>query len=323
MQVSGELKCLPAAVAALAKGIVPQIKGSKLRFLISGASGYIGAPLFSYFEAQGHEVISLSRTSRKNSIYWDPDHQLLPIQFLDGFDVVIHLAGDPLSFGRWSKKKKEKIYKSRIEGTAFLCKTLALLENPPKTFICASGIGFYGDRGDEILSEESSVGSGFLPSVCSSWERACECLKARGTRVINGRFGIVFGSGGVLKKIEPVYRMGLGAILGSGKQWISWIFLDDLIQAIERSLHSLIEGPVNFVAPNPIQQEVFSKALAKALHRPHFFRIPEKLLGFILGTMSREMLFASARVTPSKLNSQGFTFKYPKLEDVLQTLYLR
>ena len=304
-------------------GVALHIKESNLRILISGASGFVGAPLVSYLESLGHGITTLSRTPKKDSIYWDPEYRLIPVQFLDGFDAVIHLAGDPLSFGRWSNEKKERIYQSRVKATAFLCDILASLETPPKTFICASAIGFYGDRGGELLDEKSSVGSGFLPSVCSSWEKACDSLKARGTRVVNTRFGVVFGKGGSLKKMERIYRIGLGAILGSGKQWISWIFLEDLIEAIGMVLNSSLEGPLNIVSPHPIQQEVFSNTFAKVLQRPRFLKIPEKLLKFLLGTMAEEILLASTRVSPTKLSSQGFTFKYPKVEDGLKTLYFR
>lgn len=292
-----------------------------MRILISGASGFIGAPLVSFLSSQGHEVVTLSRSLRQGSVFWDPERSLVPFQFLEGFDAVIHLSGEPLSISRWTKKKKDRISKSRAEGTSFLSDILGSFDVPPKIFICASAVGFYGDRREELLDEESPEGVGFLPSVCLKWEEACGSLKRQGTRVVNTRFGVVLGKGGALRKIETFYKCGLGATLGTGRQWMSWIALDDLLQGMEHVLHSDLEGPVNFVSPNPIRQEAFSRLLAKTLHRPHVLKIPARLLRLVLGDAAKEMLLPSVRVNPSKLLKSGFTFKSPMIQDVFHVLY--
>ncbi len=289
-----------------------------MRVLISGASGFIGAPLALFLSSKGHEVVPLSRSSRQGSIFWSPENRLIPVQFLTNFDAVIHLAGEPLSFGRWTIKKKDRIFKSRVEGTSFLCDILGSLDAPPKVFISASAVGFYGDRGEELLDEESPGGTGFLSSVCTGWEGASAPLKKQGIRVVNTRFGVVLGKGGALRKMEALYKCGLGATLGTGQQWMSWIALEDLIQGMDHVLHSDLEGPVNFVSPNPTRQEGFSRLLAKHLHCPHVLKIPASILRFVLGEAAKEMLLASTRVNPSKLLQSGFTFKCPKLEDVIR-----
>ena len=280
----------------------------------------MGAPLVEFLLSKGHDVVPLSRSSKKDSVFWDPENRLVPIQFLEGFDAVIHLSGEPLSFGRWSKRKRGKIRKSRIETTRFLCETLRSLEKPPSSFICASAVGFYGDRGDEVLDESSLPGAGFLSSVCQGWEEACLPLKET-SRVVNARFGVVLGKGGALKQMEPIYKLGLGATLGSGKQWMSWISLEDLISSIDFLLNSQVHGPVNLCSPNPIPQQEFSRALARALHRPHFLKIPSWFLRALFGTAAEEMMLASQRVIPSALIHSDFTFKFKRAEDILQQNY--
>ncbi len=293
-----------------------------MRILISGASGFVGAPLVSFLVSNGHTVISLSHSQGSStSIFWDPENKIAGKDLFEGFDGVIHLAGEPLSFTRWSEKKKEKIKNSRIEGTKFLSQILSSLSKPPKLFIQASAIGIYGDRGEEILDETSEAGNGFLSSVCREWEAASRPLEKIGIRTVKTRFGMVLGkNGGAFAKMEPIYRYGMGAVLGTGRQFLSWIALEDLIRAMDFIIHADISGPVNFVAPTCIRQEAFSRELARTLHRPHFLKIPAEILRGLLGDMADELLLASAHVIPRKMLESGFVFQYPKIQDVLQKI---
>jgi hypothetical protein len=298
-----------------------------MRILISGASGFVGTPLSSFLSSQGHTVIALVRAQDRrlpNYILWDPEEGKASLRDFEGFDVVIHLAGEPLTLTRWSKEKRDKILYSRTVGTMFLSHLLSLTAKPPQLFIAASAFGYYGDRGDEILTEESGPGEGFLPAVCSAWEKASYAIENRGARVARARFGMVLGpNGGALQKMILPYRLGLGGRLGSGKQWMSWIALDDLIRAIDHIIHTdSLSGPINLVSPNPVRQEDFSKTLAELLHRPHFFSIPRWALYLALGKMVDDFLLASARVKPTKLLASNFTFNYPDFRSALCKAHL-
>lgn len=306
------------AAAALPKSTIIKIP---LRILISGASGFVGAPLSFHLSAQGHEIIPIVRSPIKNpkAIVWAPERGFIKRELLEGFDAVIHLAGEPLSLGRWGHRKKDKIFHSRVDSTQFFASLLSSLNRPPKIFISASAIGIYGNRGEELLDESSSVGTGFLPSVCKAWEDASRFLEGYGIRTVRTRFGIVLGkNGGILQKLIPLYKWGLGATLGSGSQWISWIALEDLIHAFDHILQSDIRDVINFVSPNSVRQEVFSTLLARLMHRPSAFKIPASVLRFILGEMADEMLLSSTHAVPLKLLQSGFSFKYPMIRDVLQ-----
>jgi uncharacterized protein (TIGR01777 family) len=269
------------------------------RVLISGASGFIGKALATFLRKK-HEVSTYSRTN--------------PNQDLTNFDIVIQLAGEPL-IGRWTDAKKEKIRASRIDTTRAL--TAALSSSPPKTFICASAIGYYGDRGDEILTEKSSCGKTFLSSICSEWEAAT--IPLTNTRIVHTRFGIVLDpSGGALKKMLLPYKLGLGAKFGTGKQWMSWIALEDLIRALDHIIETpSLSGPINLTSPNPIRQKDFSDTLAKSLHRKALLKIPAPLVKLIFGQMGEEMFLYSDRVIPEKLLVSGFTYLNPKLADII------
>lgn len=293
-----------------------------VRILVSGASGFVGGPLVSFLSSCGFSVSQLVRvpiSSSRCSISWDPEAGEANRSDFENFDVVIHLAGEPLTLSRWSVQKREKILQSRTVGTMFLSHLLSTVRNPPRLFISASAIGYYGDRGEETLDEESGPGSGFLSSVCSAWEKGSFAIQARGARVVQTRFGMVLGpGGGALKKMLPAYRLGLGGKLGSGKQWMSWVHRDDLIRAIAHIIQDeSLKGPVNIVSPYPVRQEEFSSILAQLLHRPHFFRIPAWALRLTLGIMAKEMILASTRVECAKLLASNFSFVYPDLRSAL------
>ncbi len=292
------------------------------RILVSGASGFIGRPLVSFLASNGYAVFQLIRPSDKsvpNSIIWNPEIGLARPEDFEDFDAVIHLAGEPLTLTRWSAEKREKILQSRTVGTMFLSHLLSQAIRCPSLFISASAVGYYGNRGEELLSEDSGAGSGFLAHVCCAWEKASFAIRNRGARVVHARFGMVLGSdGGALNKMVVPFQLGLGGRLGSGKQWVSWVHRDDLIRAL---LHIIddpsFEGPVNVVSPIPVLQEEFAKTLAELLHRPHFFSLPAWALRLRFGITANELLLSSARVRCSKLLAAKFRFDYPDLRSAL------
>ncbi|PIS02816.1 MAG: TIGR01777 family protein [Chlamydiae bacterium CG10_big_fil_rev_8_21_14_0_10_42_34] len=292
------------------------------RILISGATGFVGSPLSLFLKSQNHQVVTLVRATEqkdRDSIVWDPLNRIAESKEFEGFDVVIHLAGEPLTLSRWSSEKQKKILESRTKSTEFLTSLLVNAKIAPKLFLSASAFGFYGDRGDEVLTEESGVGNGFLAEVCSLWEKASMPLVERGVRVAHARFGMVLGArGGALKKMLLPYKLGLGGPLGDGMQWVSWIALEDLIEAINFVIQTeSLNGPVNFVSPNSVRQAEFSSLLAQVLHRPHFFSTPAWVLKFIYGIAAKELLLSSAKVMPAKLIAANFSFKYPDLRSAL------
>jgi uncharacterized protein len=291
------------------------------RILISGASGLIGSALVSALESHGHEVTRLVRrpTGNGNEFQWDPMHEVSPV-LVSGFDIVIHLSGESVA-GRWRAEKKRRIRESRVVSTRNLSRALAKAERPPHTFLCASAIGYYGNRSDEVLTEESAPGSGFLPEVCREWEAATH-VGSPGTRTMNLRFGIVLSRhGGALKEMLLPFRLGLGGKIGNGRQWYSWIHIDDAVGAI---LHILATpsfiGPVNMTAPNPLTNAEFTGALASALKRPAIFTVPTFAAKLAFGEFAEEGLLASARVIPNKLGDSGFEFRYPELRAALAHL---
>jgi uncharacterized protein len=295
------------------------IKG---RVLISGASGLIGSAIAQSLTAQGCTVNRLVRkqTSDSSDILWAP---LEPVaaEKVSGFDAVIHLAGENI-FGIWTREKKRKILESRIKGTKNLAEALARAEQKPLVFICSSAIGYYGNRRDEILQEESPSGIGFLAEVCREWEAATAATATAGIRTVNMRTGIVLSSkDGALKKMLPAFRMGLGGKLGDGKRWWSWIHIEDLVGAVQHILnHDSLRGPVNMVGPEPVTNAEFTKALAQALSRPAFFHVPEFVLWLALGKAANELLLSSQRVEPAKLNAAGYEFRFSRLQAALENL---
>lgn len=293
-----------------------------MRILLSGSSGFVGSALKTHLSAADHEVTCLMRNHTKqptqDAIFWDPEQGNLRKEDFEGFDAVIHLAGANIGAHRWSKKVKDQIFLSRCRDTWLLSQILCRLYRPPKTLISASAVGIYGNRGDEILTENSSLGSGFLSDLCTKWERATDSIENRGTRVIHTRFGHVLDPrGGILGKLIPLFRLGLGGKWGSGKQFVSWIALQDLVRAIEHCLNSeSLSGPVNCVAPHPAAQAEFARIIAKKLHRPALGHLPAWLLKLVLGEMAKETLLSSQRAMPEKLLEMGYLFKYPNLSSL-------
>jgi uncharacterized protein (TIGR01777 family) len=297
-----------------------------MKILIGGSHGLVGTALIELLEAEGHEIFRLVRYAphSKTEIEWSPDRYSIALARIEGFDAVINLAGESIAEGRWTDEKKRRIRESRVKGTTLLGDALANLTDRPATFICASAIGYYGDRGDEILTEASAPGDGFLAEVCVEWEKATELATEKGIRVVNARFGVILDqNGGALKKMLPPFRMGLGGKIGNGKQWMSWIALTDVVRALNFALNNeSLRGPVNFVAPHPVTNAEFTKTLGKVLSRPTLFPIPAFAVRLAFGEMADALLLASQRVEPERLKAAKYQFLYSELEaalrDVLQ-----
>ena len=292
------------------------------RVLVSGASGLIGSALLPALQSSGYEVTRLVRSaaSSKADVAWDPSHPLAPESVSD-FDAVIHLAGESI-VGRWTEAKKRRVRESRVQGTRNLAETLAAAPQGPRVFISASAIGYYGDRGEETLREESSPGTGFLPEVCREWEAAAEPARKAGIRTAQMRFGVVLSaSGGALQKMLPPFRMGVGGNIGSGRQWSSWIDIDDVVGAIQHVITTeTLRGPVNVVGPNPVRNAEFTKTLASVLSRPAILPMPAFAARLAFGQMADELLLASQRVEPSKLLVSGYVFHKPVLRTALEAI---
>ena len=282
------------------------------RVLVTGASGFLGSFLVSFLPKEGYFVEPLKRES------YILAGDLLSKESLEGCYAVIHLAGESLSRGFWTKKKREEILKSRVEGTQKLTKLLSQLKNPPKVFISASAVGYYGDR-EEALTEESEAGSDFLSCVCQKWEQAAasNCLEEKGVRVVFARFGYILScKGGMLKALRLVFRFGLGGRIGSGLQFMPWIALEDVGRSLCHILETpVLKGPVNIVSPNPVTQIVFAKTLSSLLKRPCFFGIPKWAL---LGKKAKALMLPSLKVFPLKLEETGFTFQFSSLKEALR-----
>jgi uncharacterized protein len=295
-----------------------------MKILIGGSHGLVGTALIKQLEEGGHDVYRLVRFAPQSEreVEWSPDRFSIAIARLDGFDAVINLAGESIADGRWTDDKKKRIRDSRIKGTELLSKVFADLVKPPATFICASAIGIYGNRGDEVLTEESKSGDDFLAKVCVDWEEATAAATAKGIRVVNTRFGVILDpKGGALAKMLPPFRMGVGGKIGNGKQWMSWITLDDVVKGLEFVLtNDSVKGPVNFVAPNAVTNAEFTKALGHALSRPTIFPIPAFGVRLLFGEMGDALLLGSIRVEPAKLKEAGYNFKDSDLDEALRRL---
>lgn len=291
-----------------------------MKILITGSRGLVGSQLVPYLESKGHQVSRLVRSNpRAGEISWDPEAKLINKELLEGFDAVIHLAGDNIASGRWTSSKKQAIKKSRVEGTRFLSETLASLKKPPSVLLSASAIGYYGDRCNEILTEASSPGDTFLAQVCQEWEYAAHAAQTAGIRVANLRIGVVLSQkGGALNKMLTPFKLGAGGRIGSGKQFISWITLEDLTAISEFILLTdTLNGPINAVSPNAVTNDQFTEALGSALHRPTIFPVPGFAAHLLLGEMADELLLSSALVKPEKLVANGYKFHYPEIRSTL------
>lgn len=284
------------------------VQSQLMRIIIAGAHGFIGSHLLSFFKKKGYQAVALSRRATTKEPDWDPVH-------LENADVVINLCGENI-LGRWTKKKMENIRTSRLESSRLLCQAILALQNPPKLFIQASAVGYYGDR-KEVLTEESQSGYGYLSEVCRLWEAIPNSLKQKDIRVALFRFGIVLDpSGGALKKMLPPFRWGMGGKIGDGQQMISWIAMQDLLEACDFVIHHDISGPVNFVSPQSVSNQEFTKTLGKVLKRPTPFPIPKFFIKLLFGA-GAEVFLSSVNVKPQKLEKHGYHFKKPDLESAL------
>jgi uncharacterized protein (TIGR01777 family) len=305
-----------------------------MRILLSGAHGLIGSGLRTQLIGEGHDVAVLRRHGTPTSpaddgaasIAWDPAGgriDRLALASNGPFHGVVHLGGAGIGDKRWTQARRREIRSSRLDSTELLAREIAQLDPPPDVFVVASAIGYYGDRGSETLTEESSAGDGFLAQLCQEWESAANAASEAGVRVVNLRSGIVLSlRGGALARQLPLFRLGLGGRLGNGRQFVSWISLDDEVGAICHAIaHPALVGPLNATAPEPVTNAAFTKALGRALHRPALFVVPRPALALALGAdLVDEMLLASQRVMPEKLISSEFPFVHPRLESALMTL---
>ncbi len=294
-----------------------------MKILISGASGLIGSALSEYLRQQHYEVVHLVRTElhgNAGEIYWSPVENKIDESRLEGFDAVVHLAGENIAEGKWTDEKKERMYKSRVQGTQLLSTALAGLQKPPSVFISTSAVGVYGDRGDEQLSERASSGSGFIAELCVKWEEATKPAKEVGIRVIVSRFGMVLTTkGGALARMLPPFKAGLGGKIGNGRQYVSWITMTDCLRALEFLIkHNRLSGPINIVAPEPVTNAEFVKVLGKVLHRPSRMGVPRFIVRRMFGEMADELLLSSIRVIPERLTGAGFQFQHPDIETALR-----
>ena len=298
----------------------------KLRIAVSGASGLIGSHLVPYLQAGGHEVIPMADTRQEKkehdeAIYWNYQERSIESEKLEGLDVVIHLAGEHVGAFRWNERTKMNVYTSRVRGTQLISEALADLQDPPDVFLCASDTGIYGDRGETVLTEESSTGeAGFLTAVCRDWEIATQPASRAGIRTVSMRIGVVLTpDGGLLEFIKPHFNMGLGGRIGSPDQYVSWIALDDLLQSIYHlALTDEAEGPVNLTAPHPVTTATFARTLANVLSRPAFLNLSNPVVKLLLGDAAEEFVLKSARVQPERLRATGYDFLYPNLGDALR-----
>lgn len=292
------------------------------RILLTGASGPIGRALRATFESNGSELLRLVRgpSSGPGEISWNPQAALAS-ESVSGFDAVIHLAGETI-VGRWTAAKKARILESRAVGTRHLAEALAQTSRRPWVFISASAIGYYGNRGDEVLREDSPSGKDFLSEVCRQWEAAAQPAAHAGIRTVNLRIGVMLSAaGGALPKMLLPFRMGAGGRIGDGRQWWSWITLDDLVGAVHHIINTdLLQGPVNAVAPRPVTNAEFTRILGQVLHRPTIFPMPAFAARLAFGQMADELLLASQRVEPSKLVASGYPFQHSELKPALQSV---
>ncbi len=294
-----------------------------LRVAVGGASGLVGSALATHLAGRGHQVVRLVRHPPQipaSEICWNPAGGEIDAPALEGLDAVVHLGGENIAGGRWTEARKAAIRDSRVASTRLLSDTVAGLTQPPRTFVCASATGYYGDRGDQLLTEDSAPGQGFLPQVCQAWEAGTEAARQASLRVVNLRIGIVLTpKGGALARMLPPFRMGLGGVVGNGRQYMSWIALSDLVRAIDFLLLAEdVSGPINAVAPQPVTNREFTRTLGRVLRRPTLLPLPRLVVRMLFGEMGQALLLEGHRVLPAKLEQAGFSFLHPRLEDALR-----
>ena len=296
-----------------------------MRVLITGSTGFIGSAVVASMKAQGHDVTRLVRknvpTDTKTA-RWDPSAGTIDVAALEGTEWVVHLAGEGIGDRRWTEAHKKRVYESRVHGTGLLARTLAQLDPLPTAMVSASAMGYYGKRGAEILTEESSSGTGFIPDLCRQWENATAPAEEAGVRVAHIRNSLILGTeGGILGKMLLPFRLGLGAKLSSGRQYMSWATLADAVRAIQFLLETPdTAGPFNLTTPNPVTNLEFTKALGKALGRPALLTVPKAAIALVFTSEAADELVGSQRLSPEKLERAGFTFEYPELQGALDAL---
>lgn len=299
-----------------------------MRIAITGSTGMIGTALTTWLSQAGHSITRIVRdphfpASDHPVVIWEPKEGRIDTSALEDHDAVIHLAGENIAAGRWTDKRKDLIRESRVRGTSLFCETLAGLNRPPRTLLSASAIGYYGNRNpDETLDESSTSGSGFLAEVCREWEHATAPAQTAGIRVVQMRFGIVLSPhGGALARMLPIFKLGLGGKVGSGKQIMSWIALDEVPAAVSHALsRDALSGPVNFVSPNPVSNAEFTRILGQVLARPTIFPLPTLAARLMFGEMADELLLGGARVVPRRLQESRYSFAHPDLEQALKQM---
>ncbi|MFP5261257.1 MAG: TIGR01777 family oxidoreductase [Blastocatellia bacterium] len=299
-----------------------------MKVLITGATGLIGRGLCHSLTGEGHEVIALSRSPQRakdiavaEAHRWEPEAGPPPDEALNGVDAVVHLAGEPIAARRWSDEQKRRIRDSRVASTRNLVNALRLMAIKPRVLVSSSAVGFYGDRGDELLNESSAAGAGFMSEVCESWEREAERARLFGVRVVEVRTGVVLSAeGGALKKMLPPIKLGVGGPLGGGKQWFPWIHIEDIVGIFRHAIKSSsLSGPVNGTAPGLVNNAELTKQLGRVLHRPTFLGVPEFALRGLMGEMA-DVLLGSQRVIPKAVLDDGYKFQYPSLPLALEDL---
>ena len=294
-----------------------------MHVLVTGSTGLVGSALVPFLSAEGHQVTRLVRATPRPGaaeVYWDPTAKRVATPGLEGIEAVVHLAGENIAAGRWTLEKKARIRNSRVQGTQVLCEALAQLVHPPHVLVSASAIGYYGDCGERLLQEESRPGTDFLADVCRAWEAATAPAEQAGIRVVHVRLGIVLSAaGGALARMLTPFKMGCGGVMGAGRQYMSWIVLDDVVRIIYHALVTdSLRGPVNTVAPHPVRNREFTKTLGRVLWRPTLCRMPSFMARVLFGEMADALLLASIRVAPAHLGDTGYSFHHPELEGALR-----
>lgn len=291
-----------------------------MKIVIAGSTGFIGSALAASLRRDGHEVLGLSRRPGPDVVQWDLEGGEVDTVALEGLDALVNLAGETID-GRWTSSKKERLVSSRLDSTALLADVVSRLDAPPAVYVGGSAMGFYGSRGDEVLTETSPSGSGFLARLVVDWEAAAAPIAEQGVRVSFARTSLVLGGdGGALPRLRRITKLGAGGPLGNGRQWMSWITLDDEVAALRFMIDHELEGPVNLASPNPVRQREFASVLGGVLRRPTVLPAPAFAIKLVLGEMGESLLLGSTRLAPAALESSGFDFGHRELEPALRSV---